>query len=483
MKIYSRRTFLSYVAAATAVSIFPYCSNKKQSKPNIILLMADDLGWGDTRYSGHSVLKTPFLDEMSRNGLRFDRFYSAAPVCSPTRGSCLTGRHPYRYGIFNANVGHLPEEEVTLAEVLKPRGYATGHFGKWHLGTLTKTVNDSNRGGGRGEEFYSPPWENGFDVCFSTEAKVPTYDPMRKPAGWDDKRWWNPVQPGQSYEKFNTRYWTCPGEIARNNLTGDDSKIIMDQAINFIQDSLKNESQFFAVIWFHAPHWPVVAAEKYRKMYSHLDEFRQNHFGSITALDEQIGRLREELKNHGIDKNTLLWFCSDNGPEGTVADGKNHGAGSAGVLKGRKRSLYEGGIRVPGLLEWPDKIKTGRNVKIPCCTSDYFPTILDILGVKSSERPGPVDGISLLPLIEEEMKSRFSPIAFESGKQLALIENRYKIISQDQGVTFELFDIIEDPEENRNLSNEKPQILNSMAAELNKWRKSCEESREGKDYI
>ena len=151
MKDYSRRTFLRYLGSAAVFSIFPYCSSAKQNKPNVILCMADDLGWGDTGYYGHPILKTPHLDEMSRNGLRFSRFYSAAPVCSPTRGSCLTGRHPYRYRILGANVGHLPAEEMTLAEVLKPLGYRTGHFGKWHLGTLTKTVNDSNRGGEKTE--------------------------------------------------------------------------------------------------------------------------------------------------------------------------------------------------------------------------------------------------------------------------------------------------------------------------------------------
>ena len=125
--------------------------------------MSDDQGWGDVGYHDHPFLKTLNLDQMAESDIRLDRFYSAATVCSPTRGSCLTGRHPYRYGIFNANVGQLPEEELTLAETLKSVGYSTGHFGKWHLGTLTKTVQESNRGGDKGKENYSPPWTNGFD--------------------------------------------------------------------------------------------------------------------------------------------------------------------------------------------------------------------------------------------------------------------------------------------------------------------------------
>jgi len=132
-------------------------------EPNVILCMSDDQGWGDVGYNGHPVLKTPNLDQMAKEGITFERFYSGAPVCSPTRGSCLTGRHPYRYGIYHANVGHVKKEEITLAEVLKMQGCATGHFGKWHLGTLTKTVKEANRGGRRGAAHYSPPWENGFD--------------------------------------------------------------------------------------------------------------------------------------------------------------------------------------------------------------------------------------------------------------------------------------------------------------------------------
>jgi len=143
-------------------------------KPNIILMMADDLGWGDTGYNGHQRLQTPHLDQMAADGIRFNRFYAAAPVCCPTRGSCITGRHPYRYGIYFANTGHLPKDEMNLAEALKQEGYATGHFGKWHMGTLTKEVVDANRGGRKkNDSNYAPPWERGFDVCFSTESKSP----------------------------------------------------------------------------------------------------------------------------------------------------------------------------------------------------------------------------------------------------------------------------------------------------------------------
>ena len=428
--------------------------------------MTDDLGYGDTGFNGNSIIKTDNLDAMAKAGLRFTRFYSAAPVCSPTRGSCLTGRHPYRYGITFANVGHMPAAEITLAEALKIQGYTTGHFGKWHLGILTKTEKDSNRGGPRGVKHYSPPWENGFDVCFSTEAKVPTWDPMKKP---------------ESNEHYGTYYWQQDGTKATENLDGDDSRVIMDRVIPFIQNAAKNKKPFFAVVWFHTPHLPVIAGTEYRKMYAQYSDDEQHYYGCVTAMDEQMGRLRKQLRELGIADNTMVWFCSDNGPEGK--DGRSgRKRGSAGFLRGRKRSLFEGGVCVPALLEWPTRIKAGRVTDIPCCTSDYFPTVLDVLDIEIKGQPKPMDGISLLPLIQGKMKKRPVPIAFESGSQVSLTDNRYKIYSKNKGKTYMLFDLIEDPGEKKDLSAEKPQILKSMKATLEKWRNSCRDSLAGKDY-
>ncbi len=428
--------------------------------------MADDLGWGDTGFNGNSIIKTPNLDAMAEAGMRFTRFYSGAPVCSPTRGSSLTGRHPYRYGIFGANVGHMLKDEITLAEVLKRHGYTTGHFGKWHLGTLTTTEKDSNRGGPRGAKHYSPPWENGFDVCFSTEAKVPTWNPMISP---------------ESGKPYGTYYWKKDGTKATENLEGDDSRVIMDRVIPFIRNAADNRKPFFMAIWFHTPHLPVLTGPKYRQIYSQYSEDQQHYYGCITAMDEQIGRLRSELLEMGISDNTMVWFCSDNGPEGK--DGNSgRTRGSAGPFRGRKRSLFEGGVRVPGLLEWPARVNAGQVTDIPCSTSDYFPTIMDALGYKIKEKPEPIDGISLLPLIEGKMAERPLPIGFESKKQVSLVGNRYKIYSNDDGKTYMLFDLLDDPGENNNLATEKSDILYEMKEMLETWRASCKDSLAGKDY-
>jgi arylsulfatase A-like enzyme len=457
-------------------------------RPNIILVMADDLGWGDTGYNGHPTLKTPHLDAMARDGLRFERFYSGAPVCSPTRGSCLTGRHPYRYGIFFANTGHLPQQEVTLAELLGSLGYTTGHFGKWHLGTLTKTIKESNRGGPGGVAHYAPPWDNGFDVCFSTEAKVPTYDPMLKPKS-ARRTWWDPVEDDAEAVEYGTHYWTGEGEMVTENLRGDDSRIIMDRAIPFIRDAVKHDQPFFTVVWFHAPHLPVVAGPKYTTMYKGADKHTQHYWGCITALDEQVGRLRSELKQLGVEENTMLWFASDNGPEGN-----DKAPGTTKGLRGRKRSLFEGGVRVPGLLVWPERVKAGRSTAVPASTCDYLPTILELLDIERTDVQ-PLDGVSLLPLIEGSMQQRPEPIAFESAGQVALVDNRYKIVHQPKGgrggrnknenltaEDFLLFDIQADPGEKNDLAAEHPDVVKEMAKRLLAWRESCNNSRAGEDY-
>ena len=449
-------------------------------KPNIILVMCDDLGWGDVGFNGNKIIRTPHLDSMAKNSLRFERFYAAAPVCSPTRGSCITGRHPYRYGVYFANTGHMKTEELTLAELLKKHGYATGHFGKWHLGTLTKTETEANRGGPRGVKNFSPPQVNGFDVCFSTESKVPTWDPMLRPKNNKSKTWWDPAKDNGPY---GTAYWNEKGARVTENLLGDDSRVIMDRAIPFIRAAAKKEQPFFTIVWFHAPHLPVVAGPEYTKLYAKHSKFAQHYYGCITALDEQVGRLRKELRTLGIADNTLVTFCSDNGPEGNAS-----APGSAGHFSGRKRSLLEGGIRVPGLVEWPAKIKPGVTT-IPAVTSDYLPTILDLIGAEQTDKR-PLDGISLVPLFKGKMKERGQPIGFQSAGQVALISDRYKIYGsggrkKEQELTLlklKLFDLKKDPSEKNDLAAQHPDLIKKMTATLKQWRKSCRHSDTGGDY-
>ncbi|MDG1831922.1 MAG: sulfatase-like hydrolase/transferase, partial [Verrucomicrobiota bacterium] len=203
----------------------------------------------------------------------------------------------------------------------------------------------------------------------------------------------------------------------------------------------------------------------------------------ITALDEQVGRLRKELRTLGVADNTFVAFCSDNGPEGNAS-----APGSAGHFSGRKRSLLEGGIRVPGLIEWPAKIKPGVTA-IPAVTSDYLPTILDLIGAEQTDKR-PLDGISLVPLFKGKMKERGQPIGFQSAGQVALISDRYKIYGsggrkKEQELTLpklKLFDLKKDPSEKNDLAAQHPDLIKKMTATLKQWRKSCRHSDTGGDY-
>ncbi|MQY79913.1 MAG: sulfatase-like hydrolase/transferase [Bacteroidetes bacterium] len=453
--------------------------NKIEENPNIILIMTDDQGWGDAGFNGNTEIKTPNLDYLASNGIIFDRFYSASAVCSPTRASLITGRNPYRMGIPTANKGHMKVEEITIAELLKDKGYATGHFGKWHLGTLTKTSKDANRGGPGNSEHFSIPTMHGYDHFFCTESKVPTYDPMIYPSQFDEgesKRYgWKAIKDKSKVEQFGTSYWKVEEEKDTINLQGDDSRIIMDRVIPFIENSTKEGKPFFTTIWIHAPHLPVVSDETHRELYSSMDLKKQIYYGTITAMDEQIGRLWDKLKEQGIDDNTMIWFCSDNGPE-------NKTPGSAGIFRERKRSLYEGGVRVPAFVYWKNQFDKKTRMDFPAVTSDYLPTILDILKIDDYPGDRPIDGESLLPLLNGTKKKREKPIGFLYAKKMSWVNNQYKLISTNKGETFELYDLINDRGEKNNIISQHPEVAEKMKKELNNWLESVQNSENEADY-
>lgn len=427
-------------------------------RPNIILAMADDMGWGDPSHQSITVqfpngtphpnqgwIQTPTLDAMVGNGLRFTRFYAASPVCSPTRGSCLTGRDPLRLGIPNANAGRLRFDETPLSKVLSAHGYRCGHFGKWHLGSLTTLRADSNRGGNA--SVYSAPWHHGYHTCFVTESKVPTHHPYRKPVNglplptsFSDPNFY-----GTYYWRMPTTWNTTSGEgsivpIAEVNHpeNGDDSKLLVDQVIPFIRDAVANDQPFFVVLWFHTPHREMVDPAGVGAINSNVALK-----ASIEGLDLAMGRLRDELETLSVRGNTMLWFTSDNGPENND-DSPNETNTVRSIRSGRylerKRSLHEGGVRVPGILEWPDVIgETGRVTAFPAVTSDYYPTILDYLELTV---PGqkPLDGISLRPVLENDATTRTKPIGFRYGNAKSWVNQQYKLI--DDNGTWELYDLI-----------------------------------------
>lgn len=481
--IYLKKIIIKIKHILFYVFLFMIFSCKKEDQPNIILIMTDDQGWGDVSYNNHPYLSTPNLNEMAKSGAVLTRFYSASPVCSPTRASVMTGRHPERMGICGANCGHIMDKEITIAEMVKKKGYRTGFFGKWHLGTLSVDFLDANRGGKKENQIhYAPPWNHGFDVSFATESKVPTWDPMITPnkSAGDVKS--SLIEGGF----FGTSYWTGLGKRVNQNLNGDDSKIIMDRVIPFIEESASQKQNFLSIIWFHAPHLPVLTGEKYKSMYSELSEDQQHYYGVISALDKQVGRLRKKLKNLGISENTLIFYSSDNGPE-TSLEVRNENIpfaraqGLTNGLRGRKRSLYEGGIRVPGIVEWPSKIQPGTQVNVPCFTTDYFPTIASVIGIDLQEYQRPYDGEDIMKYLKQKKLKRIKPLTFKYKKQFAVIDNDFKLYGVS-GETLQLYNLKKDFGEKKDISKINPNKLNALNVIYKDWNLSVEKSNTGSDY-
>ena len=420
------------------ISLFSCEQSIDNERPNIILIMTDDQGWGQTGYYDHPVLQTPNLDAMVKNGLRFDRFYAGAPVCSPTRASVLTGRTNDRTGVLDHGYA-LRKQEKTIAVALKNEGYATGHFGKWHLNGL--------RGPGvpvLKEDSHSPG-KFGFDHWL-TVTNFFDIDPLMSENG------------------------------SFIDLKGNSSDIIVGKALEFIKEKSNQNLPFFTVIWDGSPHDPFVASEKDRSNFKSLNENSQHHYGELVAFDRSLGVLRKTLKDLGLENNTILWYCSDNGGLRNILPS------TVGGLRGSKTTIWEGGLRVPAVIEWPQVIKP-RITHYPASTMDIFPTIADILDLPETDLLKPVDGISLKPIFKNDIKNRDKKIPFRYKDQGALVDNNFKLVATSiQKKEFELYDLENDSGETTNLAAQNPMIFNQMKKDFLKWGKSIDSSLDGIDY-
>lgn len=448
------------------------------SNPNIIFLMADDLGFGDVGFNGNELVQTPNLDRMAGDGIRFTRFYSVGPVCSPTRACVQTGRHNMRFGMIGVNVGKLPKGEINMAQIAKSKGYATGHFGKWHLGTMTKDPKLSGPAPATTAERYGPPWERHYDTTFTTETNIATWDPLDE----TDLR----------IPKHRAHFWSNGTEI-KEDFKGSTEKIIMERAIDFVRDSASRQQAFLATIWFYGPHSPTRAGKELRDRYPDQSLGRQHYLGSITSIDLEVGRLRAALREAGIEENTLIFFCSDNGPEGPGTPPPEydpyHGVyyGDAGEFKGRKRYLYNGGVVVPAIAVWPGSIKAGQTITEPTSTLDYLPTVSALLGYEMPDQR-PIDGTSLLPVLENRSWKRDKLIPFAS--QLQKLSPKASIVHQNHKLLLwldpekgdELYSVQDDPSESENLIRRKPELAAALKQELLTWLRSARHSYEHGDY-
>lgn len=478
-----------FIFAAVAFGCHAGAAAAATDRPNIILLMADDQGWGETGYNGHPHVKTPVLDEMARTALRLDRFYAASPVCTPTRASVLTGRHANRSGAFSPNWSTRPEE-ITIGHILQRAGYRTAHFGKWHVGAVK-------------QESPLNPRRMGFDEYLSHDNFFEMNPPLSRNG--------------------------APPEI----VPGESSELIVDEAIAFARKARREDRPFFIMVHFGSPHDPYSGKPEDVARYSHLPEPISRRFAEITAMDRAIGTLRTALRDLGVRDHTLLWFNSDNGitwegiPEAQRKDLFN------GTWRGKKGELYEGGVLVPGIIEWPAVIRTARASSVRGVTSDILPTVLELLGLKHPAPQRPLDGISLKALlVEDAMKERPSPIGFwkyssqgesqngrwiseelsrgttpttrnpaiafqnykhpvaktrDFGGEAAWTGNRYKLVVGESrraktGPRVELYDLLADPSETTDIAAKHPDIVRRMTGELEAWQRSVERSLQGSDY-
>ena len=419
--------------------------------PNVILVMSDDQGWTQTGYYGHPIASTPNLDDMAKSGLRMDRFYAGAPFCVPARATVLTGRTNDRTGVLPG--GAMNKQEKTLATAFREAGYATGHFGKWHLSGATDR----------------------------RDTAVPASNP------------YNPGEHGFDYWLSKSIQFNLNPILSRNGVIeqfkGDGSEVIVDEALKFITGQTVKKKPFFVVVWYSTPHRDFEASKEDVAPYlGRTDDSSALQLGELAAMDRSLGTLRKGLKDLGIEKNTLVWFTSDNGGLPDIAvrpDLPGVHPDTTGHLRGFKKDLYEGGLRVPTIVEWPGTIEN-RVSHYPSGTIDMFLTLIDIAGLDPDSINAVNDGVSLAPVFnDQEPPRREKPMGFKVFAGQVWLDNDWKLVrnyTSSEDDPFELYNVVGDPSESNDLINQRPDIANRMMKELRAWKASIDRSRSGADY-
>lgn len=480
-----------------------HAADAPKQTPNIILLMGDDHGWEETGYHGHPHVKTPVLDEMAATGLRMENFYAGHPNCSPTRASFMTGRHPNRMGTFAPGWSFRPEE-ITSAMILRKAGYQCAHFGKWHLGAVKA-------------ESPVSPGAMGFHEWLSHDNFFELNPSLSRNGG--------------------------PPEVFQ----GEGSEVVIGEAIKFIDRVRKDDKPFFTVVWFGSPHEPYSSLPADLALYDDLPakyttkkvkltsnetggpvtrpqgEVLRERYAEITAMDRAIGMLRIHLAANGLRENTLLFYCGDNGtsPEGSLVT----------PHRGVKGEVYDGGILVPGLIEWPARIPLPRTTNIRASTTDLLPSLCALVGQPLPDRP--IDGVDLMPLIGGKMTERPKPLYFwecsigkadedpyidpklqegttplakkMGGKATrdftnfkhptitevdflgprAIIDGNMKLVINETkkgDPKLELFDLGTDAAEKTNIIEQQPAIADKLKTQMREWQETVLHSLTGADY-
>jgi arylsulfatase A-like enzyme len=458
------------ILVALLVALLTTLDAADTPKPNIIFILADDLGWGDLGCYGNPYIRTPNLDKLAADGRLYAQFYVNAPVCSPSRAAFMTSQFPSRLRVFKS-IGEDDDEDATgsakfvdpavpnVARILKEQGYSTAHFGKWHLDGITDPD--------------APAISRyGFDESCAHVATGPNFEKLEK---------------------------QLPRGESKN---GRSSEWIMNASLDFLERH--KQQPVFMNIWFMVPHAVLLPTKEQREGYKRYMSFGRLHdamvnkkgldgittpqemfYPSVTEMDAQVGRLIQKLKEMGTYENTILVFSSDNGPESIhVAKAMHSGIGSTGIFRGQKRSLYDGGIRMPFLISWPKGgIPRGTvDRELPVSGVDLLPSLL---GLANLAQPHDLksDGEDLSTAFKGQPFSRRKPIFWEyRGKQigyplqfsphLAMREGPWKLLMNPDGSQLELYDLKNQLMETDNLAAEFPDVAKRMKASLEDWRKT-----------
>lgn len=420
-----------------------------QNQPNIVLLFSDDAGYADFGFHGSKIIKTPNLDKLAKQGVRFTQGYVSDPTCGPSRAGLITGKYQQRFGFEENNVPSymskvsaadgremgVPVEEITIADYLKKQGYVTSFYGKWHLG---------------GDDRFHPT-KRGFDEFYGFRGGARSYFPYSKapPSEMDlmERGFANFVEPEQ--------YLT---------------DALAKEAISFIEKNAKAKKPFFTMLSFNAVHTPMDATEEDLKQFPELKGKRKTVAAMTLALDRACGKVLDKLKELGIEKNTLVVFTNDNGGPTDKNAGVNF------PLSGTKSSHLEGGIRVPFLMKWPGKIQPNTTYDFPISTLDLLPTFFTV-GGGNTETIKDIDGVDLLPYVNGTNKGRPHEILFWKKDARGVIrKGDWKLIRYPDRPA-ELYNIPEDISETNNLVSEHPEMVKEMFKELFQWELTLERPR------
>jgi arylsulfatase A-like enzyme len=436
------------------------------SKPNFIVFITDDHGYGDLSCMGSTDVVTPNLDRLADGGVRFTDFYSNCPVCSPSRASLLTGRYPARAGVRSILAGHrtasgLRSDVTSMVQGLKNEGYNTYMSGKWHLGLA-----DESRPGAQGFDH----WYGFLAGCIDYYSHIFYWGINRGGPGqnpihdlWEDnKEVWD-----------NGKYFT---------------EAVTDKAVDYIRDATAQEEPFVLYVAYNAPHYPMHAPQKFMDRFAHLPWDRQVLAAMISAVDDGVGEIVNELERKGVRDNTCIFFMGDNGPsresrnwlDGTLDP---YYGSSAGKLKGHKFSLYDGGIRVPALLNWPAQIPAKQVLDQPVAAMDIMPTMLKAAGGDPCQYG--VDGIDILPYVSKGEQLPQRDLCWEMNDQTAIRRGNWKLVLKGQLVEtappeddIHLSDLSQDMGERINLANEHPQVTEQLKEAALAWRSEIEKNWE-----